>query len=55
MLDLKDPKDRARLDDELDGADLLITAMRPSALARLGLANWQIHYPGTVPRGDRRL
>ena len=38
--------DRARLDDELDGADLLITAMRPSALARLGLANLADSYPG---------
>ncbi|HUG49903.1 MAG TPA: CoA transferase [Terrimesophilobacter sp.] len=44
-LDLKDATDRARLDEELDGADLLITAMRPSALARLGLANLATSYP----------
>jgi crotonobetainyl-CoA:carnitine CoA-transferase CaiB-like acyl-CoA transferase len=46
MLDLKDATDRARLDEELDGADLLITAMRPSALARLGLANLAASRPG---------
>ena len=46
VLDLKDAADRARLDEELDGADLLITAMRPSALARLGLANLADSYPG---------
>ena len=46
VLDLKVPEDRARLDDELDGADLLITAMRPSALARLGLAHLADTYPG---------
>jgi alpha-methylacyl-CoA racemase len=46
VLDLKVPEDRARLDDELNGADLLITAMRPSALARLGLANLAESYPG---------
>jgi alpha-methylacyl-CoA racemase len=46
VLDLKAPDDRARLDDELDGADLLITAMRPSALARLGLANLADSHPG---------
>jgi alpha-methylacyl-CoA racemase len=46
VLDLKNPEDRAGLDDELDGADLLITAMRPSALARLGLANVADSYPG---------
>jgi alpha-methylacyl-CoA racemase len=45
VLDLKAPEDRARLDDELDGADLLITAMRPSALARLGLANLADSHP----------
>lgn len=36
-LDLKSPPDRARLEDELAGADLLLTAMRPSALLRLEL------------------
>jgi alpha-methylacyl-CoA racemase len=46
VLDLKDPEDRARLDDDLNVADLLITAMRPSALARLGLANLADSYPG---------
>jgi alpha-methylacyl-CoA racemase len=45
VLDLKVPEDRARLDDELDGADLLMTAMRPSALARLGLASLADSYP----------
>lgn len=37
VLNLKDPMDRKRLDGELGRADLLITAMRPSALVRLGL------------------
>jgi alpha-methylacyl-CoA racemase len=37
-LDLKDPEARARLDALLDAADLLITASRPAALARLGLS-----------------
>jgi crotonobetainyl-CoA:carnitine CoA-transferase CaiB-like acyl-CoA transferase len=46
VLDLKVPEDRTRLDDELDGADLLITAMRPSALGRLGLAHLADSYPG---------
>lgn len=36
-LDLKDNGDRARLEDLLVDADLLLTALRPSALARLGL------------------
>lgn len=36
-LDLKDDADRATLDESLAKADLLITSMRPSALARLGL------------------
>ena len=45
-LDLKEPEDRARLDHELDGANLLITAMRPSALARLGLADVTESHPG---------
>lgn len=46
ILDLKDPQDRAKLDVELTGADLLITAMRPSALRRLGLGNAHETYPG---------
>ena len=46
VLDLKEPEDRLRLDAELAGADLLITAMRPSALARLGLANAAESYAG---------
>lgn len=37
-LDLKDPAGRSRLDSLLVDADLLLTAMRPSALGRLGLA-----------------
>lgn len=45
-LDLKDSGDRAKLDELLATADLLITSMRPSALARLGLA--QLHE--TFPR-----
>lgn len=36
-LDLKDEGDRSRLEDLLVNADLLLTALRPSALARLGL------------------
>lgn len=36
-LDLKDPADRAALEDRLAGADVLLTSMRPSALDRLGL------------------
>lgn len=46
VLNLKDPKDRNRLDDELSQAKLLITAMRPSALARLGLADATQLHPG---------
>ncbi|QYA99620.1 CoA transferase (plasmid) [Rhodococcus sp. USK10] len=46
VLDLKDTTDRAQLDAELTGADLLITAMRPSALRRLGLENAHERYPG---------
>ncbi|NLT54930.1 MAG: CoA transferase, partial [Actinomycetales bacterium] len=37
QLNLKDPTDRASLDELLDGADLLLTSSRPGALARLGL------------------
>jgi alpha-methylacyl-CoA racemase len=36
-LDLKRPEGRARLDRMLEGADLLLTAMRPGALDRLRL------------------
>lgn len=36
-LDAKDPDDRSTLDDILASADVLLTAMRPAALARLGL------------------
>lgn len=38
-LDLKDPSGRSRLDELLDDADVLLTSMRPSALARLNLAD----------------
>ncbi|WP_459955661.1 CoA transferase [Nocardia sp. IFM 10818] len=40
-LDLKQQADRAKLDELLATADLLITSMRPSALAKLGLAQPQ--------------
>lgn len=39
-LDLKDSTQRARLDELLSGADLLLASFRPSALRRLGL-DWQ--------------
>lgn len=44
-LDLKDTGDRAKLDELLAGADLLITSMRPSALHRSGLARPQQKFP----------
>lgn len=44
--DLKKPEQRAHFDDELNHADLLITAMRPSALRRLGLDDLDIEHPG---------
>ncbi|MEU8894231.1 CoA transferase [Nocardia sp. NPDC048505] len=44
-LDVKQPGDRAKLDDLLATADLLITSMRPTALARLGLARPQQRFP----------
>ncbi|WP_029215151.1 CoA transferase [Kallotenue papyrolyticum] len=46
-LDLKAPPERERLAALLDEADLLLTAMRPRALARLGLdwAGLQRRYP----------
>lgn len=37
-LNLKEADDRNRLDAALEGADLLLTAFRPSALERLGLS-----------------
>lgn len=46
VLDLKDAGDRAKLDVELTGADLLLTAMRPSALRRLGLDDAPAKFPG---------
>jgi crotonobetainyl-CoA:carnitine CoA-transferase CaiB-like acyl-CoA transferase len=42
-LDLKQAKDRARLDELLETADLLLTSTRPAALARLGLAWPELH------------
>ncbi|MDP8950632.1 MAG: CoA transferase [Actinomycetota bacterium] len=42
-LDLKDPQDRASLDDRLEGADLLLTASRPAALGRLKLSWPELH------------
>ena len=42
-LDLKTPEDRAALHDLLADADLLLTASRPSALARLGLSWPELH------------
>ena len=47
-LHLKDAPARARLDALLAASDLLITALRPAALARLGLAWPALHgrYPG---------
>ncbi|MEB3022831.1 CoA transferase [[Mycobacterium] crassicus] len=44
-LDLKNGDDRATADKELAGADLLITAMRPSALAGLGLDDLAAVHP----------
>ncbi|MCV7194981.1 CoA transferase [Mycobacterium angelicum] len=44
-LDLKDRADRAKLDELLAEADLLITSMRPSALVRLGLDELQLSFP----------
>jgi alpha-methylacyl-CoA racemase len=42
-LDLKQPAERARLDELLEPADLLLTSSRPGALARLGLAWTELH------------
>ena len=47
-LDLKTPTDRARLDAFLSETDLLITATRPAAMARLGLGWKTLH--GKYPR-----
>jgi crotonobetainyl-CoA:carnitine CoA-transferase CaiB-like acyl-CoA transferase len=44
-LDVKDAGDRAKLDELLATADLLITSMRPSALARLGLDRPHERFP----------
>jgi alpha-methylacyl-CoA racemase len=46
-LNLKGSQDRARLEEELRHADLLVTATRPAALHRLGLAWADLHprYP----------
>jgi alpha-methylacyl-CoA racemase len=42
-LNLKNGADRARLDEKLTGADLLVTATRPAALQRLGLEWTNLH------------
>lgn len=42
-LDLKTREGRTALDDRLAGADLLVTASRPSALSRLGLDFESLH------------
>jgi alpha-methylacyl-CoA racemase len=42
-LDLKEPSARAELDQLLEEADLLLTAQRPAALARLGLVWDDLH------------
>jgi len=42
-LDLKQAADRARLDELLEPADLLLTSSRPGALSRLGLAWAELH------------
>ncbi|HEV3202809.1 MAG TPA: CoA transferase [Gemmataceae bacterium] len=42
-LNLKDPQDRSRLDPLLEKTDLLVTATRPAALARLGLSWAELH------------
>ncbi|QLY30466.1 CoA transferase [Nocardia huaxiensis] len=44
-LDIKQDGDRGKLDELLATADLLITSMRPSALAKLGLAQPQQRFP----------
>lgn len=47
-LDLKQADDRARLHEHLAGADLLLTAQRPSALSRLGLDGLTETHPRLV-------
>jgi crotonobetainyl-CoA:carnitine CoA-transferase CaiB-like acyl-CoA transferase len=42
-LDLKEATDRARLDELLEPADLLLTSSRPGGLGRLGLAWPELH------------
>jgi crotonobetainyl-CoA:carnitine CoA-transferase CaiB-like acyl-CoA transferase len=46
-LDLKDPGQRSQLNERLEQSDLLLTATRPAALARLGLSWGELHsrYP----------
>ncbi|RDI67928.1 CoA transferase [Nocardia pseudobrasiliensis] len=44
-LDVKQGGDRAKLDELLETADVLLTSMRPTALARLGLAQPQQRFP----------
>ncbi|MEV8194960.1 MULTISPECIES: CoA transferase [Rhodococcus] len=45
VLDLKNPDSRSRLDEMLNSADLLMTAMRPSATERLGLTETNSRFP----------
>lgn len=42
QLNLKEPEGRARLDDLLEDAHILLTSSRPSALARLGLTRHSV-------------
>src|SRR6476661_2061879 len=41
-LDLKDEHDRAELERHLEQSDLLLTSMRPEALARLSLSQAEV-------------
>jgi len=52
-LNLKATADRARLEEKLQAADLLITATRPAALGRLGLTWEELHvrYPSLCQVG----
>ncbi len=43
QLNLKDPQDRASLDDRLKGTDLLLTASRPATVEGLGLSWPELH------------
>lgn len=45
VLDLKQEGERTRMHDLLESADLLITAMRPGALSRLGLKDLPSAHP----------